>query len=103
MPDSLNLHTGKSGEHSTNFGENLGLIMKDESLSEYVRNFRKRFGDKSHTCRTLASYEQGKINMEEAIEQIGTIYMSPKTIKEILMGLHRNNVFMLEDKNDREI
>lgn len=74
--------------------------MKSESLNDYVRDFRKRFGDKSGICKTLASYEQGKINMEEAIEQIGTVFMPYETVKKLLLGLDRDNVFVLERKNE---
>ena len=74
--------------------------MKNEVMKDYVRKYREAFGNSGNTCKVLVSYEQGKINMDEAIEQIGTIFMSPETIKEILTGLNRNNVFVLERNNE---
>lgn len=74
--------------------------MKNEyEWDEFIKDYREMVSEESsHLLTVMDKYEEGKLNLNEAVDQISNRYMSDQAVRTILMDMPRNNVIEFPTK-----
>lgn len=65
----------------------------DFEWDEFMKGYRAMVSEESgYLLTVMDSYEEGKLNLDEAVEQISNKYMSDQAVRTILTDMPRDNV-----------